>query len=50
MLLRGREKEHFDLAKEKMKNFLTDLGEEINIEQPVTRKGGKLISLVSKKK
>lgn len=50
MLLRGREKAHFNLAKEIFKNFHESLGEDILIEQPVTRKGAKLISIIAKKK
>ncbi|MBU0613179.1 translation initiation factor IF-3 [Patescibacteria group bacterium] len=50
MLLRGREKAHFNLAKEIFQNFHESLGEDIHIEQPVTRKGAKLISIVAKKK
>lgn len=48
MILKGREKAHFDLAKEIVKHFIENLGE-VNIEQPISRQGGKLISLVSAK-
>lgn len=50
MMLRGREKAHFDLAKEIFHNFHTSLGESIVVEQPVMRKGAKLISIIAKKK
>lgn len=50
MMLRGREKAHFDLAREIMENFLKDLGENICIEQPIIRQGGRLTTLVLKKR
>lgn len=50
MLLRGREKGHFNLAKEIFENFEKDLGEDIIIEQSLTTKKGKLTSLIAKKR
>ncbi|MFA6391625.1 MAG: translation initiation factor IF-3 [Patescibacteria group bacterium] len=49
MMLKGREKAHFDLAKEIFENFHASLGDTILIEQPIVRKGAKLISIIAKK-
>ncbi len=48
MILKGREKAHFDLAREIINKFIQSL-EEVNIEQPISRQGGKLIALLAKK-
>lgn len=50
MMLRGREKAHFDLAREIIENFQQDLGVDLIVEQPLTRQGGKLSVLITKKR
>lgn len=47
MILRGREKAHFDLAEEKLKNFIDFLSEEAKIEQQPKRQGARLTALIS---
>lgn len=47
MILRGREKAHYDLAKEIIKHFIQNLGD-VNIEQPISKQGGTLKVLVDK--
>ncbi|MBL7141496.1 translation initiation factor IF-3 [Patescibacteria group bacterium] len=47
MVLRGREKAHFDLAEKLVKHFIELLGEEIKIEQPPKRQGSRLIAVIS---
>ncbi|TSD05245.1 MAG: bacterial translation initiation factor 3 (bIF-3) [Parcubacteria group bacterium Athens0714_12] len=48
MILRGREKSRFDIARVIVENFIKELGE-INIEQPISKQGNKLIALIGKK-
>lgn len=48
MTLRGREKQHFDFAEERLKNFLTLLGK-INCEQALKRTPQGLVVIVGKK-
>ena len=48
MILKGREKAHFDLAREIVGRFIQNL-EGINVEQPISRQGSKLIALLAKK-
>lgn len=47
--LKGRERQHYDLAFEKMKEFITALGEEIKLEQPTQRQGGLITAIITKK-
>lgn len=50
IILRGRERRHGDLAKKVILKFIEELNEEvpIKVEQPVTRQGGQLTSIVGK--
>ncbi len=50
IILRGREKSHGDLGTQVIKDFIADLNAEVplKIEQPVTRQGGQLTSIVGK--
>jgi len=48
MILRGREKAHFDLAEQKIKDFIELLGE-VKIEQFPKKMGGTITTLVSQK-
>ncbi len=48
--LRGREKQHFDQAKELMESFAANLETEVTVEQPVSRQGGKLSMIIAPKK
>lgn len=50
MLLRGRERAHFDLAREIINNYLNNLGENAIVEQAVTFKAGKLTTIVTGKR
>lgn len=51
LILRGREKAHADRAKDIMNNFSESLASEFQIltEKDVTRQGGKLFMIVSRK-
>lgn len=46
LMLRGRENAHQDRAREKIQVFIAGLGEGIKIEQPVSRLGNKLITVI----
>jgi len=46
MNLRGRERQHMDLATQIIQKFIEDLGEKIIIEQPIIRQGGNLSVLI----
>ena len=47
MVLRGREKAHFDLAEEKLKDFIDFLSEEGKVEQKPKRQGSRFTTLIS---
>lgn len=47
MVLRGRERTHFDLARKIINDFIKGLGEEIKAEQPLSQQGGRLTILIS---
>ncbi|MBU4512936.1 translation initiation factor IF-3 [Patescibacteria group bacterium] len=49
MKLMGRERQHFDLAKEIVNEFVDNLGENAIIEQPLIKQGGRLSVMVRKK-
>lgn len=51
MTLRGRERQHRDLARENIKKFIESVNEtvETNIESPLSVQGGKLSVLIAKK-
>jgi len=49
MILRGREKAHFPLAQKLTEEFISMLGENIQIEQKIKRQGNRLTVLISKK-
>lgn len=51
IMLRGREKEHGDLAFERINTFIKDLQKtyQLYIEQPVTRSGGNVSAIVGRK-
>ena len=50
MILRGREKEHFNRAKEIIDSFVEQLGEDygIRVETPLKRMGGRLHTIISR--
>jgi len=50
MILRGRERQHFNRAKEIMHAFVNSLGEEygIKIESPVKKAGGRLHMIIAR--
>lgn len=50
VVLRGRERQHADLAEKIMKDFIASLQTEfpVRIEQPLTRQGGRLQILVAR--
>jgi translation initiation factor IF-3 len=48
MMLRGREMAHQDLARKIMDDFVKSLGQEVKIEQPISRQGNKFNLLISK--
>jgi len=49
IVLKGREKAYIGKAKETMENFANSLGEDMIIEQPFTKQGGRLSMVVAKK-
>lgn len=49
MILRGRERQHADLARTAITDFIKLLGEGIEIEQPITVMGGRFSTTVYKK-
>ena len=51
IILRGREKEHGELATQRINNFMKSLQEsyQLYIEQPVTRSGGNVSAIVGRK-
>jgi len=50
IILRGREKRHPELAREKIESFIKTLEQELKfkIEQPITRQGGTVTAIVAK--
>ncbi len=51
LMLRGREKEHGNIAKDKIQEFLNLIQQEyqLSIEQPITRNGGNVSTIVGRK-
>lgn len=51
IMLRGREKEHGDLANQRIKDFLKKIEEKypLNTEQPIQRAGGNVSTIVGRK-
>lgn len=49
MILRGRERQHADLARKAITDFIGLLGEGVHVEQPVTVMGGRFSTIVYKK-
>lgn len=47
MILKGREKIHSHNAKNIIEKFISDLGEEIKIVQPVQKQGGKFSAIIA---
>jgi len=50
MILRGREMAHQDIAREIISKFIESLGENIRIEQPLTRQGNRFFVVLDKKR
>ncbi len=50
MVLRGRERAYADLAQRNLYKFVEELGEDIIIETPISKQGGRLAIQLSKKK
>lgn len=50
MILRGREKAHFDLAKEQLKEFLQSISQPIIIEQEPKKQPRGLVMIITKNK
>lgn len=48
MILKGRERTHIDLAEKIINDFLILIGQEIKIEQPLNKQGGKLTILIAR--
>lgn len=48
MVLKGREKAHFDLAEKIINQFIEGLGEKTKIEQPLNKQGGRLTTTISR--
>jgi len=49
IVLRGRERAHTDQGKEIMESFAKSLGDDVIIEQPFSRQGGRLSLIIAKK-
>lgn len=49
MLFRGREMAHKEMGLEMVDNFVKELGEKVEVEQPLSRQGRKYFTLVYKK-
>lgn len=51
LLLSGRERQHFSLAREIINKFVADINASVpvNVEQPITIQGGKLSVIIAKK-
>lgn len=51
IVLRGRERQHADLARDVIHNFIQAIGSRINvvIEEPLTKEGGNLMVVIAKK-
>jgi len=50
VVLRGREKAYVAQTKEAMESFAKSLGEDVYIEQPFTKQGGRLSLVIAQKK
>ncbi|MFC1613041.1 translation initiation factor IF-3 [Patescibacteria group bacterium] len=48
LILRGRERQHQNLAFDIVNNFIAELGNEIKKEQPVQRQGGVISAIITK--
>jgi translation initiation factor IF-3 len=50
MILKGRERQHGDLAREIINNFVKTIGEKVKIkvEQPLTKQDGKFMTIIAK--
>lgn len=50
MILKGRERQHGDLAREIINNFVKAIGEKVKIkvEQPLTKQDGKFMTIIAK--
>jgi translation initiation factor IF-3 len=49
LVMKGREKAHFDLAREIIQKFITAVPQETTIQEPMKKEGGKLITVITKK-
>ena len=49
MIMRGRENMHADMARKIIEEFLQNLGENIKIDQPIKKEGGRFIVIINKK-
>lgn len=49
LVLRGRERQHTDLARTIIQTFITELGEDVAVDQPLSSVGGRLTTMVKKK-
>jgi len=49
IVLRGRERAHTDQGKEIMESFTKSLGDDVFIEQPFSRQGGRLSLIIARK-
>ncbi len=48
MVLRGRERQHTDLARQNLQEFITALGEDVAVDQPLSNVGGRLTIMIKK--
>lgn len=49
IVLRGREKQHLDIAEAVIKKFIQALGEAVIIESPIIKQGGRLACILARK-
>ncbi|MBI4426751.1 MAG: translation initiation factor IF-3 [Candidatus Kerfeldbacteria bacterium] len=50
MILRGREFAHQNRARENVNDFIRQLGEKVYVEQPISKQGNKLFTVIGEKK
>lgn len=49
LILKGREHQHTDLARKIINDFIAKLGEDLYLEMPPSKQGGKLLAIVGRK-
>ena len=50
IILKGREHKHIDISKDIIHTFVEELGDEVSIEQNISKQGGKIFTILVPKK